>query len=106
MYLQVTWRRAASLNPLTIGKMTFTEDKDYEVLHTGANNWNLLIKNVQPKHAGTYECQISTKDKMKRIVRLNVLGTPKSLFCVAFIPLNTYYYMLKKYRNDHLKTQS
>lgn len=71
----VTWRRVSAVNPLTIGEMTFTEDTDYQARHIpyGSTNWNLLIKNVQPRHAGGYECQISTGDKMKKTVYLKVL---------------------------------
>ncbi|XP_052796799.1 tyrosine-protein kinase-like otk isoform X2 [Mya arenaria] len=72
----VTWKRDTSLEPLTIGDTTFAQRTDYEVHHIDPY-WNLLIKNVQLKHAGTYECQISTKDKMKRTVHLNVIDDHK-----------------------------
>ncbi|XP_060561026.1 roundabout homolog 2-like isoform X2 [Ruditapes philippinarum] len=70
----VSWRRDSSLQPLAIGEMIFSSNTDYKIHHPDKSPyWNLLIKNVQPKHADTYECQISTSDKMKRRVYLNVL---------------------------------
>lgn len=77
MYLgtkTITWRRVGALNPITIGTMTFADNSEYEVLphNQESSQWDLLIKNVQPKHEGGYECQISTKDKMKKIVHLHV----------------------------------
>lgn len=70
----VSWRRASSLQPLTIGEMTFSPNTGYEIHHQeNSYYWNLLIKNVQPEHADTYECQISTSDKMKKEMKLNIL---------------------------------
>lgn len=69
----MTWKKAGSLEPLTIGEMSFAQRTDYEVHHMDPH-WNLLIKNVQLEHAGIYECHVSTKDKMKRVVQLNVVG--------------------------------
>ncbi|XP_053405992.1 uncharacterized protein LOC123566305 isoform X4 [Mercenaria mercenaria] len=70
----VSWRRDSSLQPLAIGEMIFSPNTDYKIHHPeNSFYWNLLIKNVQPKHADTYECQISTGDKMKRRMHLNVI---------------------------------
>lgn len=83
MYLgtkTITWRRVGVLEPLTIGLMTFADNSEYEVLHPNQDSpqWDLLIKNVQPKHEGSYECQISTKDKLKKIVHLHVIDIKRS----------------------------
>ena len=77
----------SSVNPLTIGEMTFTEDKDYQVRHMpyGSASWNLLIKNVQLRHAGGYECQISTKDKMKKTVYLTVIGNCTNILTLCIL---------------------
>ncbi|KAL4227348.1 hypothetical protein ACF0H5_012792 [Mactra antiquata] len=70
----VVWRRNATLEPLAIGEMIFESSTGYEVHHPkGSRYWDLLIKNVQPEHADIYECQVTTKDKMKKIVQLNVI---------------------------------
>lgn len=70
----VIWRKVPSRHPLTVGTFTFISDKSYSVhRNTEKNEWNLIIKNVQPKHAGLYECHISTKEEQKFNVFLNVV---------------------------------
>ncbi|KAL3866497.1 hypothetical protein ACJMK2_043791 [Sinanodonta woodiana] len=71
----VSWRRHGQLYPLTVGEMTYAEDSNYDVRHIrNSPEWNLMIKNVQPHHAGIYECQVSTKDKeLRKFITLNVL---------------------------------
>lgn len=70
----VIWRKVPSRHPLTVGTFTFISDKSYSVhRQSEKNEWNLIIKNVQPKHAGLYECHISTKDEQKFNVFLNVV---------------------------------
>lgn len=72
----VIWRKVPSRHPLTVGTFTFISDKSYSVhRQSEKNEWNLIIKNVQPKHAGLYECHISTKDEQKFNVFLNVVAT-------------------------------
>lgn len=76
----VVWRKASEENPLTLGTATFTPASEYSVNHAQISpvesKWNLLIKNVQPKHAGVYECQISSTGIYTHYVALNVLKTP------------------------------
>ncbi|KAH3837459.1 zwei Ig domain protein zig-8-like [Dreissena polymorpha] len=66
----VTWKRDNTV--LTVGMVSFVQNSEYEIHHIEPY-WNLLIKNVQLRHAGLYECHINTQDKMKRMVYLNVL---------------------------------
>jgi hypothetical protein len=72
----VVWRKAPAANPLTIGAFTFVNDDRISVGHRpGSNEWNLLIKSVQVKHDGTYECQVSTKERdIRQPVYLHVRG--------------------------------
>lgn len=76
----VVWRKASDENPLTIGIKTFTPAREISINHAvispTESKWNLLIKNVQPKHAGVYECQISSTGIYAHYVALNVLKTP------------------------------
>lgn len=74
---QVSWRRANETAFLTIGKITISSDKRYEVAHTGdSNDWNLMISNLSTQDTGAYECQISSVDKgLRKEVYLNVKGT-------------------------------
>jgi len=67
------WRKGDTVEPLTIGGLVFSQQTDYEIHHIDPY-WNLLIKNVQLRHAGEYKCQISTVDKLTRTVHLNVIG--------------------------------
>lgn len=75
---QVVWRRTKEDYPLTIGKMTFSQEDEMSVQHTElsrtSSSWDLLIKNVKPKHAGVYECQISANHLIAQYVYLNVIG--------------------------------
>ncbi|XP_052828029.1 uncharacterized protein LOC106868246 [Octopus bimaculoides] len=71
----VVWRKTSSRHPITVGTFTFISDKSYSIQRQiEKNEWNLVIKNVQPKHAGLYECHISSKEKQKFNVYLNVIG--------------------------------
>lgn len=72
------WRKASDEHPLTIGQTTFVPagdiSVDYNKLSDTTSQWNLMIKNVKPKHAGVYECQISSKVIYTHHVALNVLS--------------------------------
>ncbi|XP_052795336.1 uncharacterized protein LOC128228213 isoform X1 [Mya arenaria] len=76
----VVWRKASEENPLTIGLNTFTPSAAVSVSHDELSNstskYNLMIKDVQTKHAGVYECQISASGIYTHYVALNVLSTP------------------------------
>ena len=62
--------------PITIGEEQFVELDRFHLNHVPhRDEWNLLIKNVQPFDAGVYECQISSKQKtMRRNITLYVIG--------------------------------
>ncbi|XP_063706682.1 uncharacterized protein LOC134835691 [Culicoides brevitarsis] len=70
----VLWMRTSDLSVLTMGDMTFTQDRrvSSEYQHGDDTSWGLVIKNVQHSDAGRYECQINTEPKMKRYVNLVV----------------------------------
>ncbi len=71
---QVLWRQARVQTPLTVGYMSFSEDPRLSVEHR-ATNWNLVIRDVQLKDAGVYECQISSKMRhLRHHVTLMVTG--------------------------------
>ncbi|XP_067665064.1 zwei Ig domain protein zig-8-like isoform X2 [Haliotis asinina] len=75
---KVTWRRASSPNPLTIGTMAFVEDERITVEHPpSTGEWNLMIKRVQIEDAGVYECQIASKARHLRKHVLLVVKEPK-----------------------------
>lgn len=60
---------------LTVGRYTFVKDERLSVHHSpDTHTWTLVIKFVQERDAGTYECQVSTEPKMALLVHLNVIG--------------------------------
>lgn len=74
---QVIWKKVNENHVLTYGEMVFVGDPDISIEHLPhREEWNLIIKNVQPEHAGLYECQISTKEDLRKYVQLNILDEP------------------------------
>lgn len=71
----VLWRRFEDSFPLTVGPMTVVSDDRLQVGHVDyKSQWDLMIKNVQPKDEGIYECQVASTDRtMRRLVYLTVL---------------------------------
>lgn len=70
---QVAWRRASEPNPLSIGTTPFTEKHRVRVQHRG-QLWTIYIGNVQPADSGVYECQISSKENLRKLFMLRVNG--------------------------------
>ncbi|XP_045216172.1 hepatocyte cell adhesion molecule-like isoform X2 [Mercenaria mercenaria] len=71
----VIWRKQPYNVPITVGQEQFVEINRFYLSHVPyREEWNLLIKNVQPFDAGTYECQISSTEKvLRRNITLNVV---------------------------------
>ncbi|KAL3866924.1 hypothetical protein ACJMK2_044171, partial [Sinanodonta woodiana] len=83
----VVWLKAGDESPLTIGKEVFAPEErmqvDYKMISSIESQWDLQIKNVQKRHAGTYECQISATELYTQYVYLVVLGfCPGALYFV------------------------
>ncbi|XP_033750034.1 zwei Ig domain protein zig-8-like [Pecten maximus] len=74
----VVWRRASEENPLTVGDYTYVSDARFSTQHkVRLDQWNLHIRNVSLEDAGTYECQVSTKDRsIRREFNLDVQDLP------------------------------
>ena len=77
--MQVVWRKIGQDVPLTIGEMRFAPEAtelsiDHSKMSLSSSTWDLLIKNVQFKHAGVYECQVTANHRIAQNVILNVLG--------------------------------
>ncbi|XP_064101242.1 hemicentin-2-like [Macrobrachium nipponense] len=70
----VSWVRQRDADILTVDRYTFVRDERLTVHYTpNTETWTLVIKYVQERDAGTYECQISTEPKMSMWVHLNVI---------------------------------
>jgi len=69
--------KAADSDILTVGLYTFVNDERFSMFPS-TDTWTLVIKFVQARDAGLYECQISTEPKMALKFRLNVIGKDSS----------------------------
>ncbi|XP_064609164.1 MAM domain-containing glycosylphosphatidylinositol anchor protein 1-like [Liolophura sinensis] len=76
----VVWRKASEPNPLTIGLVPYIENPRLSVTHDKSrSHWKLHIKNVKPRHAGVYECQISSKSNLIKLIMLRVNDSPSQI---------------------------
>ncbi|XP_022334201.2 zwei Ig domain protein zig-8-like isoform X2 [Crassostrea virginica] len=77
---EVAWRKLSMDYPLTVGTFVFEKDDHISVDHQNfpgdEAEWNLIIKRAQPRHSGTYECQISATTVHTYHVHLHVLDLP------------------------------
>ncbi|KAH3777222.1 lachesin-like [Dreissena polymorpha] len=73
----VVWRRHEHSFPLTSGSLTVVADDRIQIGHVDfKNQWDLMIKNVQPEDEGVYECQVaSTNRNIRRLVSLTVIDS-------------------------------
>ncbi|XP_068213714.1 junctional adhesion molecule-like [Palaemon carinicauda] len=70
----VSWVRQKDADILTVDRYTFVRDERLSVVYIpDTETWTLVIKYVQERDAGTYECQISTEPKMSLLVYVNVI---------------------------------
>lgn len=80
---EVAWRKLSMDYPLTVGTFVFEKDDhisvDHKTLSSDVAEWNLVIKRAQPKHSGTYECQISATNVLTHHVHLHVLDSPSGV---------------------------
>lgn len=71
---KVIWRKLPGTSPITVGTFTFEPDPNYKVQSdSNREQWDLIIENVQKRHAGTYECQIASSLGLAVTVNLTVL---------------------------------
>ncbi|XP_061172800.1 uncharacterized protein LOC133182095 isoform X2 [Saccostrea echinata] len=77
---EVAWRKLSMDYPLTVGTFVFEKDEHISVDHKAISDniaeWNLIIKRAEPRHSGTYECQISATRVLTYHVHLHVLDFP------------------------------
>jgi len=70
----VSWIRKVDGHILTVDKLTYISDERFMVIRPrDRDEWNLIIRQVQEKDEGTYECQISTEPKMSHSMFLKVM---------------------------------
>lgn len=72
-------------NPLTIGEFVYSPDDRISILVVEEDNeWNLIIKDVNPDDTGVYECAVSSRKKYKRLVMLRIIGRYLCCFCKSY----------------------
>jgi len=71
----VTWIRHRDVHILTVGESTFTTDQRFMARHNArTGEWTLVVKYVQERDAGIYECQIPSSPKPRAFpVNLNII---------------------------------
>ena len=73
--LQVTWIRHRDVHILTVGEYTYTTDQRFLARHNqNTDEWTLVIKYVQERDAGIYECQIPSRIPRSYPINLNIVG--------------------------------
>lgn len=72
---QVTWIRHRDVHILTVGEYTYTTDQRFLARHNqNTDEWTLVIKYVQERDAGIYECQIPSRIPRSYPINLNIVG--------------------------------
>ncbi|XP_063866272.1 LOW QUALITY PROTEIN: uncharacterized protein LOC135103650 [Scylla paramamosain] len=83
----VSWVRVRDADILTVDRYTFVGDERFESHYSAqSETWNLVIRYVQERDAGEYECQVSTEPKMSQFFSLRVV-IPK----VKILPMGDRY---------------
>lgn len=70
---KVSWVRHRDVHILTAGTTTFTSDQRFSAKHNTDDEWVLVIKYVQERDAGIYECQIPTQPTQSYPINLNII---------------------------------
>ncbi|CAL4093770.1 unnamed protein product, partial [Meganyctiphanes norvegica] len=64
---KVSWIRRRDLHVLSVGGLTYTNDKRFVAAHVpGTPYWTLLLHRPTPRDSGVYECQVATMPKISR----------------------------------------
>lgn len=70
----VTWIRHRDVHILTVGEYTYTTDQRFLARHNAdTDEWTLVIKYVQERDAGIYECQIPSRIPRSYPINLNIV---------------------------------
>lgn len=70
----VTWIRHRDVHILTVGQYTYTTDQRFLARHNPTTDeWTLVIKYVQERDAGIYECQIPSRIPRSYPINLNIV---------------------------------
>ena len=81
----VSWVRKTDRHILAVDREVFISDPRLSVLHRN-DRWSLIIRNVMVKDEGTYQCQISGKKRLTKLIDLLVV-VPR----VVIVPMGNIY---------------
>ncbi|KAA0183361.1 hypothetical protein HAZT_HAZT002107 [Hyalella azteca] len=84
----VAWIQKEHSIILTVGNHVITRNPRVSVTHDGHRTWFLGIKDVQPRDAGTYMCQINTESVISQIGYLNVNGKSNVISQIGYLNVN------------------
>ncbi|XP_060574562.1 uncharacterized protein LOC132732192 isoform X2 [Ruditapes philippinarum] len=89
---KVVWRKESSDVPLTIGETIFSPESNMAIqVHKISEHviqYDLIIKDVETKHNGTYLCQVTASKTYAHYVTLTVLGECNLVFCYYYRSLD------------------
>lgn len=82
--------RVRDADILTVDRYTFVGDERFESHYSApTETWNLVIRYVQERDAGEYECQVSTEPKMSQFFSLRVVS---KLLILLLMSLDPFFY--------------
>ena len=86
---------------LTVGTFTYTNDERFSANHNRkTDEWTLVIKYVQERDAGIYECQIPSSVPKSYPINLNIVGKYKICTLIyTFLLPQDFDYSMKKFKN-------
>ena len=71
----MSWIRNRDSHILAVNTHMFISDDRFHTFYNeDLSKWTLQIKYIQERDAGSYECQISTANKISWFINLQVVG--------------------------------
>ncbi|ODN06640.1 Myotilin, partial [Orchesella cincta] len=71
----VSWIRRRDFHILTSGRTVYTNDDRFQIQHSeGSDEWTLIIRYVQTRDGGTYDCNVASgRGIIAHFFNLNIL---------------------------------
>ena len=68
----VSWVRRRDRHILAVDRELFIPDNRFSILQRG-DRWTLSIRDVVARDEGSYQCQVSSKDRLSKLIDLVVV---------------------------------
>ncbi|XP_042203849.1 uncharacterized protein LOC121853639 [Homarus americanus] len=86
----VSWIRHRDLHLLTVDQYTYTTDQRFQAMfEPSTEDWVLLVKSVQLRDQGIYECQIGTTPPKSHFVTLHIIEPRTEILGGGDVHVNT-----------------